>query len=124
MRIIFIDDEEELISTLSERLEFRGIESDWATTPDIALDLIRKTKYDIAVVDIKMPGISGFELKKMIEKIDNDICYIFLTGHASENNFIKGCSEAGEKNYLVKPVNIDYLIQRFNQLMEERSVKH
>jgi DNA-binding response OmpR family regulator len=124
MRIIFIDDEEELISTLSERLSFRGIVSDWTNSPDTALKMISDTQYDIAVVDVKMPGIDGFQMKKMIEEIDQNICFIFLTGHASENNFIKGCNEAGEKYYLVKPVNIDYLISLLNQLMEEKGKRN
>lgn len=120
MKIILIDDEEELISTLGERLKIRGIDATWATDPDVALDLIKNNKFDIAVVDVKMPGISGFELKQKIEKIDQDLCYIFLTGHASENNFKQGCSEAGEKYYLVKPVNIDFLIKQLNELMNEK----
>jgi DNA-binding response OmpR family regulator len=120
MKIIFIDDEEELVSTLTERLEFRGIDADWATTPDRALQLIRENKYDIAVIDVKMPGISGFQLKKTIAEMDKNICFIFLTGHASENNFRQGCDEAGEKYYLVKPVNIDYLIDLLKLLMKEK----
>lgn len=124
MKLLFIDDEEELVSTLTERLEFRGIDADWTTKPDEALRLIAENSYDIAVVDIKMPGISGFELKKKMEKIRPELCYIFLTGHASENNYMQGCDEAGEKYYLVKPVNLEYLIDLAKQLMNEKEQRN
>ena len=119
MKLLFIDDEEELISTIAERLEFREIDADWVTNPDEAVEMIKKKKYDIAVVDVKMPGISGFELKERLEEIDPELKYIFMTGHGSEHNFKKGCCEAGERYYLLKPVNIEYLLEVTSQLMKE-----
>lgn len=120
MRILLVDDEEELITTLAERLEFRGIEADWATDEHRAAELTGRKKFDIAVIDVKMKGISGFEVKKILQDIDPEMKYIFLTGHGSENSFRKGCEEAGSsKYYIVKPVSITKLISLLNDLMEE-----
>jgi DNA-binding response OmpR family regulator len=120
MRILLIDDEEDLVSTIAERLGFRGIEADWACTPEDAYELAGKNDYDIAVVDVKMHGITGFEVKTELEKISPKLSYIFLTGHGSEHNFKKGCEEAGLKYYLIKPVNIDKLISIMNDLYNEK----
>ncbi len=120
MRVLLVDDEEELVSTIAERLEFRGIEADWAVAEEQAVALAEKKDFDIAVIDIKLRGISGFEVKSMLEKVNPKIKYIFLTGHGSENNFKKGCEEAGSpKYYLVKPVNIKKLVALMKELMEE-----
>ena len=56
MRVLLIDDEKELVSTLSERLELRGIDTDWATSGEEGLELVKQSQYDWVVIDLKMPG--------------------------------------------------------------------
>ena len=118
MDVLLVDDEKELVSTLSERLSFRGINADWVTDGESALKLVKNKKYDIAVLDIKMPGISGIELGEEIRKISPDIHIIFCTGHGSASFFSAGAAQSGEEYYLVKPININSLIEKMNQLME------
>ena len=67
MRVILIDDEEEFVATLAERLQIRGIDADWATTAEEGLQRVVETQYDIAVLDVKMPKISGIDLKAKIQ---------------------------------------------------------
>ncbi len=117
MRVILIDDEEELVSTLAERLSFRGIDADWATSGRQALEKIAEISYDIAVVDIKMPQIGGIELKRMMSKKYPHMKFIFMTGHGSEEDFITGTEEAGAEYYLVKPVDIEELTEKLKQVM-------
>ena len=117
MHVLLVDDEEELVSTLAERLFYRGIDADWVTTGLAALEMAKNYKYDIAVLDVKMPGISGFELKKSLQSKYPDMKYIFLTGHGSEDDFKTGTKEAGAEYYLVKPVNIDSLIEKMNEVI-------
>ncbi|MCP4630003.1 MAG: response regulator, partial [bacterium] len=107
MRVIIVDDERELVLTLSERLGFRGIEADWAVNGADAVKLVTENRYDLAVLDVKMPGISGLELKKQLQAITPDMKFIFVTGHGSQADFQSGTQEAGADNYLIKPVNID-----------------
>jgi len=118
MNVLLVDDEQELVSTLSERLLFRGITADWVTDGEAALASVKKKKYDIAVLDIKMPGISGIELGEKIEEIDSGIHIIFCTGHGSTSDFKAGSSQSGEAFYLSKPLNITNLIEKMNQLMD------
>ena len=116
MRILLVDDEAEFVATLAERLSFRNIQVDYATKGADALALAEKKAYDLAILDMKMPGMSGIELKGMLEKKCPTMKFIFLTGHGSEEDFRAGSSEAC--CYLVKPVNIDILMSKIKKATE------
>ncbi|SDT83801.1 response regulator [Desulfobacula phenolica] len=120
MRVILVDDEKELVSTLAERLGYRGIEADWAITPDDAIVMTQKKTYDIAVLDVKMPGIDGFELKRKLQEYSPKLKYIFMTGHGSEECYDIGCTETGEEFYLVKPVQIDQLVEKMDKVLAQK----
>lgn len=115
MKILLVDDEAELVSTLAERLEFRGITAHWFTNAEDALKSAESVAYDLAVLDVKMPGTSGLELRDRLRRKHPDIRFIFLTGHGSEEDYRKGTVDGGV--YLVKPVQIDELIARMNELL-------
>ena len=119
MRAILVDDEEEFVSTLVERLSFRGIIADWALNGDEAIRLVETNPYDLAVLDVKMPGMSGFALKKAIQEIAPRMKFIFLTGHGSEKDFNIGTRETGAEYYLVKPVDINLLIEKMTEVLGE-----
>ncbi|MEW6745980.1 MAG: response regulator [Planctomycetota bacterium] len=120
MRVLLVDDEEELVTTLSERLSYRGIVADWATSAEAALERVQETAYDIAVLDVKLPRMSGLELKCRMEQIRPGMKYLFLTGHGSEEDFRAGAAAAGAVFYLAKPVNLDVLIGKMNELLKAR----
>ena len=117
MRVLLVDDEEELVTAMAERLCLRGIDSDWAVSAEEALEKLNSRAYDIAVLDVKIPKISGIELKKRMDRIHPEMKFIFLTGHGSEANFREGSAEAGPEYYLVKPVNIEDLIIKMKEAM-------
>ncbi len=116
MKVLLVDDEEELVTALAERLSYRGIEADWSTTGDRALELAEAHTYDIAVLDVKMPNLNGIELKKKLEKMRPSMRYIFLTGHGSEEDFRAGSIEASQ--YLVKPLDIEILIEAMHEAVK------
>lgn len=109
MRVLLIDDEKELVTTLSERLDLRGIDNDWVTSGDAGLELVRKEVYDWVVVDLKMPGLSGFESIKAIKEIRPQTRVVLLTGHSAAED-LDHALELGADRYLVKPVDIDDLL--------------
>lgn len=117
LKVLLVDDEEELVSTMAERLSMRGIDADWTTSPEDALSRLETCRYDIAVLDVKIPRMDGIALKKQMEKRCAHTKFIFLTGHGSERDFRVGSAEAGPEFYLVKPVNIEDLMEKMNQLM-------
>lgn len=119
MRVLLVDDEQELVSTLAERLAMRGIEADWVTDPDQALERVKRSGYDVAVLDVKVPKISGLTLKKQLEELRPDMKFIFMTGHGSESDFREGVEQAGAGFYLIKPVKIEVLIERIREVLRD-----
>jgi DNA-binding response OmpR family regulator len=119
MKVLLVDDEKELVSTLAERLSLRGIHADWAASGEDALELAEAMAYDIAVLDVKLPRISGLDLKKRLQLKSPHTKFIFVTGHGSEDDFKVGSAEAGEGYYLVKPVNIEGLIEKMNDILKD-----
>ena len=123
MRALLIDDEEEFVETLAERLQLRGIEADWASSAEQGLQKVEAgERYDIAVLDVKMPRISGIDLKRKIQAISPATKFIFLTGHGSEADFIAGRSIS--EYYLIKPVQIDELVAKMTAAVTGQEDDH
>jgi len=120
MRIILVDDEKELVIALAERLEFRGIDAHWADDGDDALKMVAENQYDLAVLDVKLPKISGLELKKKMQEIAPDLKYIFVTGHGSNNDYKTISAEAECEYYLIKPVKIEILVEKIKDALKEQ----
>ena len=117
MRVLLIDDEGELVSAIAESLSFRGIDADWVTTGEEALNKLESKCYDLAVVDVRMPKISGLALRKVMGKKCPSMKFIFMTGHGSEDDYKAGSAEAAY--YLMKPVSIDILIDKINEAVKQ-----
>ena len=117
MKVLLVDDEEELVSALTERLNLRGIDTVGLTSAEAALERVEGDSFDIALLDVKMPRVSGLELMQRLEAKCPHMQFIFLTGYGSEMDFQKVATRCGEANYLVKPVDIEELIAKMNALM-------
>jgi len=119
MRILLVDDEQELSSALAERLNMRGIDTDWVTSGEEALRKADAAHYDLAVLDMRMPVMGGLELKDRLQARDPNLKFIFVTGYGSEKDFEAVACQAGEACYLVKPVDINLLIERMHDLLDD-----
>ncbi len=117
MNVLLVDDEEELVTTLAERLGFRGIHAQWATTAEQALELVQAQDFDIAVLDVKMPRVSGIELMGLLKEQVPDLRFIFLTGHGSEADFRQGY-ESGARFYLMKPLQLEALVEKLQETID------
>ena len=118
LRVLLVDDENEMASALAERLSLRGLEADWVTSGEDAVTRVTGKKYDVVVIDVKMPGMSGLETMEHIQKIQPETKVIFLTGHGSVADF-NSCVEAGACFYLMKPTSIEILIEKMNEAIKE-----
>ena len=118
MRVLLVDDEDEMASALAERLSLRGIEADWVTSGEDAVTRLTGKKYDVVVLDVKMPGMGGLETMERIQKLQPETKVIFLTGHGSVSDF-NSCIEAGACFYLMKPTSIEILIEKMNEAIKE-----
>lgn len=119
MRVLLVDDETEFVSTLAERLTIRGIDVDWVTSGAAALEKAETHCYDLAVLDVKMPKIGGIQLKSYLHEKCPDMKFIFLTGHGSEQDYRAASGEAGVEFYLAKPVHIENLLEKMNQVFSK-----
>ena len=109
-RVLIVDDEGELVSALVERLGLRGVSAEGVTTGDEALARLEKGRYDVVLLDVKMPGLGGLEVIRRIKARDPHLEVILLTGHGSVKSVEDGMA-LGAFDYLMKPVKIDNLVR-------------
>ena len=115
MKIMLVDDEQKFATMLAKRLELRGIEAAVFFSGAEALTAVEKGgRFDVALLDVKMPGIGGIELRRKLNAIDSQMKFIFLTGHGSDADYQVGAREAD--GYLPKPLKIEDLIATLNRL--------
>jgi DNA-binding response OmpR family regulator len=114
LRVLLVDDEEEFVTTLAERLELRDIETVIAMDGDDALRIIGAEDPPVVVLDVMMPGIGGFDVLQEVRRRHPRTQVILLTGRGSTNDGIKGM-RLGAYDYMMKPVKIEALIQRINE---------
>ena len=119
-RVLIVDDEDDLLSTLVERLEFRGIRKFGVQTGEQALAKIRKQDFDIVVQDVKLKGEDGVEVMKNIKQIRPNLPVILLTGHMSQESSREGL-EAGAIDYVLKPINLEDLIVKMQEAIATSS---
>ena len=119
LRVLLVDDEEEFVTTLSERLILRGIETEVAYNGENALAKMNQRTPDIVILDVIMPGLSGLDVLRQVKETLPDIPVILLTGRGSTREGIDGMKQ-GAFDYLMKPVDIEDLIKKMNEAMKSR----
>src|SRR4030042_1845076 len=102
VRILIVDDEDELVSALVERLNLRGFQAEGVTTGAEALTRLAETPFDVVLLDVKMPELGGLEVIKKIKEERPNLEVILLTGHSSAQDAEKG-KMLGAFDYLMKP---------------------
>jgi two-component system, OmpR family, response regulator CpxR len=107
-KVLLVDDEQEFVQTLSDRLNTRNYGSYPVFNGEQALDLLVDELPDVMVLDLKMPGIGGVDVLRKAKAFNSDIEIIILTGHGSEEDK-NICMELGAHAYLHKPVDIAQL---------------
>lgn len=108
--VLLVDDEEELVNALAERLQLRGLNTEIALNGEQALQIVQDRVPDVMVLDLRMPGIDGLEVLRRIKKAHHQIEVIVLTGHGSEKDR-EIALRLGAFEYLQKPVDIGDLVQ-------------
>lgn len=122
-RIIVADDEESMRWVLSKALKRKGFSVDLAKDGKEALALINANQYDLAILDIKMPGISGLELLDRVREMKNDLLVVIMTAEASMKNAIEAMKR-GAYDYITKPFDldvIDAIIEKIDKAREMTS---
>jgi DNA-binding NtrC family response regulator len=108
IRLLVVDDEREFLDGLSRTLGRRGMKVTTADNGAGALEILSRQEFDVALLDVKMPGIDGIELMQRIMKAFPRMQVLLLTGHPTMDQALKGV-ELGAYDYLLKPQDIDTL---------------
>jgi DNA-binding response OmpR family regulator len=111
MKVLLVDDEEEFVKALAERLKMRDLRSDTVLDGEEALSFVEDQEPDVMVLDLKMPGIDGMEVLRQVRKAYPKIQVIILTGHGTEKHE-EEAKRLGAFDYLEKPVNLDVLVKK------------
>ncbi len=122
IKLLIVDDEEAFLNAIARRLEMRGFIVSKAADGAEALDLARNQQFDLALVDLKMPGMNGQELLEILKREHKFIEVIILTGHGSLDSAVE-CTKLGAFGYLPKPYEIDKLLETLKQAYEARMKK-
>lgn len=107
-RILVADDEESMRWVLSKALKRKGISVDLAKNGDEALSMIQKGVYDLAILDIKMPGLSGLDLLEKAREMKSDLLFVIMTAEASMKNAVEAMKR-GAYDYITKPFDLDVI---------------
>ncbi len=116
--VLLVDDEKEFVHTLSERLKMRDVGTHVVYGGKEALEYADREETDVMVLDLRMPGVDGFEVLRTIKRTKPAIEVIILTGHGSEEDR-KLCMELGAFAYLKKPADIDRLTRTMKEAYEK-----
>jgi len=118
-KLLLVDDEQEFVQALAERLEMRDLESDTVYDGNQALSYVESKEPDVMVLDLKMPGIDGIEVLKQVRTAYPNIQVIILTGHGTEKDEERA-RNLGAFDYLQKPVDIDTLVGRIRKAYQRK----
>jgi len=118
--VLVVDDEEDFIETIVNRLKKRKIDASGVLSGEEALELMKKKEFDVVILDIKMPGgMDGIKALREMKKIQPLAEVILLTGHASVETSIEGM-KLGAFDYLLKPVTLEDLLPKLAQALEKK----
>ncbi len=119
--ILIVDDELIVRDSLTKWFREDGFRTDSADCAAAALRKLQVTTWDIALVDVKMPGMDGIELLQRIKEHKKDMIVIIITAFASVDTAVKALKE-GAYDYVTKPIDPDYLDHLVAKALNERSL--
>ena len=119
MKILLVDDEEEFVKALSERMQMRNLLADVALSGEEAMNTMDENLPDVMVLDLKMPGMDGMEVLRRAKKAYPGVQIIMLTGHGSEKDE-QEARRLGVFEYLHKPVAIEKLMKTITEAYKSK----
>ncbi len=120
IRLLFVDDEEKFLNNMSTRLRLRDIEvSAYTSGAEALADLKDGKHFDVALLDLKMPGMDGEELLNHIKQHDPTMEVVILTGHGSIQS-ATSLTRSGAYEYLLKPCELDAVIGALSSAYSKR----
>jgi DNA-binding NtrC family response regulator len=123
LRILFADDERSLQEVMRSELPRLGHEVVVCPDGKAALKALEKSTFDAAILDIRMPGLTGIEVLEQLKQISPDTEVVMMTGHASVETAIDAV-RLGAFDYITKPAKLAQIETILNKVVEKRALKH
>ncbi|MFN3763191.1 MAG: ATP-binding protein [Anaerolineae bacterium] len=122
IRILVVDDELGIREGCRRVLVPQGFEVDVAENGPAGLRKLRESRYDVLLLDIMMPGMSGMEVLRQVRQIDPELICIIITGYATVELAVQAIRE-GAHDFIAKPFSADMLLQVVNRELERRALR-
>ena len=117
VRILVVDDDENIRKTMRTHLEDEGYAVDLAATGNEAIEMTKETVYNVALLDIRLPDMEGVELLKLMKDNVPRTRKIMVTGYPSMQNAISALNKNADA-YLVKPVDVEKLLNMVKEQLQ------
>lgn len=115
-KILYVEDEEVLAMLVRDHLVKNGYEVYWTANGNEVEDLFKKVQPDLCILDVMLPGKSGFEIGQLIRQQNKSIPIIFLTAKSESRDVVEGFKSGGN-DYLKKPFSLEELMARIGNLL-------
>ena len=122
VKILIVDDEDIVRQSLYHWFEEEGYEVECAEDGETALKMFEKGRYELMLVDMKMPGMSGLDLLTKIKEIDDEVIFILITAFASVPTAIRALKD-GAFDYITKPIDPEELSHIVDKAISQQSLK-
>ena len=122
LRVLVIDDEAAICQVLADAIRRGGFEVDYVNDGEHALETLRGGDFDIALCDIKMPGIDGIEMVRQARDAGVDTTFLMMTAYASVSTAIEAM-RAGAYDYMIKPLRNEDVLRRLEQIADVISLR-
>jgi DNA-binding response OmpR family regulator len=121
-KVLIVDDEEDFLEIMAERLGARGMDVLTTTSAEEALKMVEKESYDAVIMDFMMPAIDGFKALKLIKEKKPEVQIILLTGNVPEQKRIEA-KKLGALDVIEKPADLKALIRKIRSAKARRTVR-
>lgn len=120
MRVLVVEDDPALSASLLHSMEFEGFGAATARSAEAAWDVLQVDMFDVAIVDVGLPGVSGLELVRRLRREGNLVPVLMLTARHALGDRVAGL-DAGADDYLPKPFDLEELLARLRALVRRAS---
>ncbi len=120
--ILIVDDEESICDIISDYLQLREYNCLTANSVDAAVNILNQKSVDCIVSDIKMPGLSGLDLLKIVMSDWPDLAVILITGHGEINTAVTAMQE-GAYDFILKPIQLEHITKSVMNALEKKKLK-
>ena len=122
LKLLIVDDETRFLKAIATRLSKRGFDVRTAENGEDAIELARTEKFDLALLDLRMPGMDGGDVLRVLKDEHDFLEAIILTGHGSLESAVE-LTKLGAYSYLPKPYELERLVEILKEAYEVRLKK-